>query len=218
VQRENAGAGGGGPAGVLTGGVGGVRMEDLQRLGVKFFCEEPPGVDLPEFIPVFHRWIQAKGLPELLIDVADYSHVPDGPGILLVAHEGIFGIDETGGRRGLVHYRRQPSGGTLADRLAAVTKSALTVCQKLADETDLGDGVRFRGDELRVFANDRLHAPNTPATLAQFKPALATLLGRLYPGADCAVRPESDAKERFSVTVTGPEPVSVSTLLGRLST
>jgi hypothetical protein len=191
-------------------------MESLQRVGVKVFCEEAPGVDLAEFIPVFHRWIQAKALPELLIDVADYSHVPDGPGIVLVAHEGIFGIDETGGRRGLAYCRRQPSGGTLADRLAAVTKSALTVCQHLAAEADLGAAVRFRGNELQVFANDRLHAPNTAATLEQFRPALFTLLGRLYPGADCAVRPEADPKERFSVTVTGPPPVSVSTLLGRL--
>jgi hypothetical protein len=191
-------------------------MEHLQRVGVKLFCEEPPDVDLGEFIAVFHRWIQAKALPELLIDVADYSHVPAGPGILLVAHEGIFGIDETGGRRGLMHYRRQPSGGTLSDRLTAVTKSALTVCQKLSAEAALGDGVRFRGEELVVFANDRLHAPNTAATLEQFAPSLAALLGRLYPGADCAVRPESDAKERFSVTVTAPQPVSVDTLLARL--
>lgn len=33
-----------------------------------------------DVVPVFHRWLQDQRLPgELLIDVADYSHVTGGP-------------------------------------------------------------------------------------------------------------------------------------------
>jgi hypothetical protein len=37
-------------------------------------------IDLEAVIPVFHRWIQEQIFDELLLDVANYSHVPDGPG------------------------------------------------------------------------------------------------------------------------------------------
>jgi len=190
---------------------------DLQRLGVKLFCADGPVVALREFIPIFHRWIQTGALGELLIDVADYTHVPRGPGILLVAHEGIYGVDETGGRRGLVYYRRQPSDGDLATRLAGVARAVLTACQRLADEPELRGRLTFRGDEVLVFANDRLLAPNTDETLARMEPAVSALLGRLYPGVRCALHRETDVKERFAVTATAPAPAPIETLLARLS-
>jgi hypothetical protein len=37
--------------------------------------------------PLFHEWIRTDRLPdETFIDVADYSHLKDGPGVVLVAH------------------------------------------------------------------------------------------------------------------------------------
>ena len=59
----------------------------LQHLNVKIFAQEPASIDLAGAIPVFHRWIQENVCEELLIDVADYRHVPAGPGVLLVGHE-----------------------------------------------------------------------------------------------------------------------------------
>ena len=40
-----------------------------------------------------------------LIDVADYSHVPDGPGVMLVAHEGFFSLDQENHQPGLAGHR-----------------------------------------------------------------------------------------------------------------
>jgi len=189
----------------------------IERLGVKFFCEDASGVALPEFIPVFHRWIQSKVMPEALIDVADYSHVPSGPGIILVAHEGIFGIDETGGRRGLVYYLRRPFDGELAAGVAAVTRTALRACEQLTSEPELQGRVTFRAQEMQVFAHDRLNAPNTEATATAFQPTLTALLGKLYPGVDCRLAHELDPKERFAITVTAPGPVTTATLLERIA-
>jgi hypothetical protein len=69
---------------------------------------------------------------------------------------------------------------------------------------------------MRIFGNDRLLAPNARATLERFQPALASLAATLYPGLECAMHHESDPKERFSVTISAPEPVSVDVLLERL--
>ena len=57
---------------------------ELQHINVKIYVEGDLPVDPAEFITVFHQWVKDKVLDELLIDVADYRHVPAGPGVLLV--------------------------------------------------------------------------------------------------------------------------------------
>ena len=59
---------------------------DLYKIGVKIFVTNPQTVNIRDFIPVFHSWIQQhKVAGHQLIDVHDYSHVHNGSGILLVA-------------------------------------------------------------------------------------------------------------------------------------
>jgi hypothetical protein len=189
---------------------------DLHKIGVKFFTTEGDGIGLTEFIPVFHRWIQQHSLEDLLIDVADYSHVHAGPGTMLIAHEGNYGVDETGNRRGLLYYSKRNLDGDLAARLATVCRKTLTACKLLEQDDDLRGRIRFGGSEFQVIANDRLVAPNTDATYAAFRPALEALLARLYPAATPEIARESDPKERFSVTVRIAENIPVATLLERL--
>ena len=53
---------------------------ELQRLSIKLLAEET-NINATEFVPVFHSWIRNKKLKDhLMIDVADYNHVPEGPG------------------------------------------------------------------------------------------------------------------------------------------
>ncbi len=193
-----------------------IRPMDLHRIGVKCFFRDGAILPLHEYIPIFHRWIQTGALADLLIDVADYSHVHAGPGILLVAHEGNYGIDETGGRRGLVYYSKRPLDGQLATRLQTACKKLLTACVRLEQEPGLQGRLHFLGNELQIFANDRLTAPNTEETLAALAPAISQFLTTLYSGDNYNLSPEADPKERFSVTVESPIPVTVNKLLQRL--
>ena len=73
-------------------------MNPIQHVRVKIFARE--SVDLGAAIPVFHRWIQDRVCPEMLIDVADYRHVPNGPGVVLMGHEASYSLDNTKGRLG----------------------------------------------------------------------------------------------------------------------
>ncbi len=187
------------------------------RLGVKCFVENAASAELLEFIPIFHRWIQTRALDDLLIDVADYSHMHAGPGILLVAHEGNYGLDETGHRRGLVYYSKRELEGSLSERLTTVCKKVLKACERLEREPEMQGRLKFRGDELQVFANDRLLAPNSDETWAVFEPELRVLLSRLYPSAEYSLSREPDPKERFSVTIKASAPVEIGTLLQRLT-
>lgn len=191
-------------------------VEELQRIGIKLFMADGVSVRPREFVPVFHRWIQTQAVSDqMLIDIADYAHVPNGPGVVLVAHQGNFSVDLTGSHMGLAYNRKVPASGALADRLRGVARTTLDACRLLEDEPALGGRIRFRGDELHVFANDRLQAPNTAETLVAFQPALEALLRALYGDAACTVTPEADPQERFGVRVQAPTPASVRELLER---
>jgi hypothetical protein len=193
-------------------------IEGLQRIGLKLFTAEGGTVHPRELVPVFHRWIQTQAIADqLLIDVADYSHVPDGPGVMLVAHQGNFSLDLGGARMGLAYARKAPADGTLEDRLCLLVRIVLDAGLRLETDPALEGRIRFRGDQLQLFANDRLLAPNTAATAAAFDPALRGLLRTLYGAALCTVAAEADPRERFSVHIQAPVPVAPRELLARLA-
>ena len=57
------------------------------RVCVKLYAEDR-GIGDQTFVPIFHEWIRDQALEGLvLFDVADYAHVPDSPGIVLVTYE-----------------------------------------------------------------------------------------------------------------------------------
>jgi hypothetical protein len=190
-------------------------MDELYRLGIKVFCTEPTPLALPAFIPMFHRVIQDRGLEGLLIDVADYSHVHHGPGVLLIAHEGNYAIDESGGRRGLAYYTKRRTEGSLAERLATACRRAFMACERLAREPEAAGRLAFSGAEIQVFANDRLLAPNTDATLAAFRPVLEALSARLYGDQKHQITRDGAADERFTATLRAA-PIGTGELLRRL--
>lgn len=59
----------------------------MQHLSVKIFEQSGAELNGTQAIAVFHRWIQRGGIPEMPIDVADYAHIPAGPGVILVCQK-----------------------------------------------------------------------------------------------------------------------------------
>lgn len=192
-------------------------LAELQRIGLKIFAADGTSVRPRELIPIFHRWIQTRALADqLLIDIADYDHVPQGPGVVLVAHEGVFSVDLAEDRLGLAYVRKAPMPGTLSDRLRGVARTVLNACQLLEDDAALGGRLRFRGDEMHIFANDRLLAPNTTDALAALQPALREFVGGAFGGADCTIVADADRRERLGVHVRGPQQTGIAELVRRL--
>lgn len=189
---------------------------DLQRIGFKFFVDTPEALRLAEVIPVFHRWIQAAAVDGLLIDVADYQHVEGGPGVMLIAHEGNYALDLSGGRLGMLYSRKHPSGGTLAERLVVACRTTLRACRQLEVAPELDGRVRFRGDEFVFLTRDRLLAPNSEETQTHLAPALSSLLAAMYGDARTTVCREPDPRELFALTVTASAPAGIAGLLARL--
>jgi hypothetical protein len=190
---------------------------DLHKFGIKFFAADAEKIDILKLIPIYHRWIQQNALEDLLIDVADYSHVPAGPGVMLIAHEGNYALDETGHERGVVYYSKHRLSGELPARFAQVAGKALKAARLMSEDAELEGALRVPGNRLQFFANDRLAAPNTDAAYAELEPALRSFLERLYGGAQYTLQREPDPKERLSVRVQTDGEVALDTLLARVS-
>ncbi|MFQ5660177.1 MAG: hypothetical protein ACE5GZ_07100 [Gammaproteobacteria bacterium] len=190
---------------------------ELHKIGIKLFAEESKRVSLDEFIPLFHRWIQEDLLEDTLVDVTNYSHVFAGPGTLLIAHEGTYGYDESGGRRGLIYYNKHKLNGSLPDRLVTIGRRALQACQLIERSDELKNRIRFPGGELLLFSNDRLAAPNTEETYQTMRPDLEIFLERLCPGGAYEIERAADPRERFALTVKVAEAAEIDEMLTRLS-
>lgn len=153
-------------------------MSDLFKLGVKLFVADPSAVHVRDFVGIYHSWIQKQSVAgHQLIDVHDYSHIYQGPGILLVAHEGNFSIDNAEGKLGLAYFRKQPAGKTTEESLRASLMAARQAVSLIESEPGLDGKVRFRKDELLVICNDRLLAPNNERILEELRPALTHVFG-----------------------------------------
>ncbi len=191
---------------------------ELPRFCVKFFAHSDTAVDDAKFIDVFHRWIQRQILPGILIDVADYRHVPNGPSILLIGHEADIVMDRTDGRLGLLYQRKSAQPGPLTVRLCAAIETALSACRLLEQELLLGGDIKFAGDEFVFIANDRLLAPNNQATFDAMRNDLEMVAEALSPPGGWKIEQcgAEDERERFSARYRNTEPTNIETLLENL--
>ena len=150
------------------------------RIVIKLFAESDTFAP-DAFVPVLHSWIQFEQVPDhLLVDVADYGHVPDGPGTVLVSHEANFYVDRLGGRLGITYQRKTPAPGPFRDQLRQAILAAKRAADLLEQDGRLDGKLRFRTDEVEVRLADRLHAPNTPDTFAAVRGDVRAVLRELF--------------------------------------
>ena len=187
---------------------------ELQKINIKVFAA-PNDVPLTDFIDVFHGWIQATD--GRYHDVADYSHMQAGPGIVLVADDANVSIDETGNRRGLLYSQKGKLSGSNLAKLNTVLRSALENCRRLEEEPALRGKLRFSGNEVEILVNDRLLAPNSGEAFEELRPEIDFLARRLYATANFTLlRNQNDTRHRFNVTITTPLSFETKTLLNNL--
>ena len=186
---------------------------NIQHINIKFYLENPETVNLADYASVFNTWIQKQRLEELLIDVADYLHVHNGPGIMLIGHEADYSLDNRAGRLGLLYNRKEQIEGTTQEKFAQAVRAVLTAAQILEKE----NGLKFNGSEAQIIINDRLLVPNTAETFSALMLDLKSFFDQLYQGAAYTLTHNSDPRERFTVGVKTDTTFDVDTLLKNLS-
>src|SRR5690349_10028623 len=111
---------------------------DVQHFNVKLFAADPGAIHLEAFTAIFNSWIQRQvSEGELLVDVADYQHVPAGPGIVLVGHEANYGLDNERNRLGLLYNRKATVSGSNQDRIRQAVRAALRAASRLEQENQV---------------------------------------------------------------------------------
>ena len=188
---------------------------ELQKLNVKLFVEPPNAIPLAHFIEIFHSWIQATD--GVYHDVADYSHMQAGPGIVLVAHDAHISIDESGNRRGLVFSQKAPLSGSNQERLRAVLRAALENCRKLEAEPALSGKLRFAANEAVISVNDRALGDNSPAAFDEIKGDVENVAKQLFGAAQVSVDRDKESRQRLNVRVKTSAVVEIAQALENLS-
>jgi hypothetical protein len=175
-------------------------MSDIGRVCAKIFSPEPAVPD-ERFVPLFHKWIRQRALGGLLLDVADYTHVPDGPGMLLVGHDTAFSLDRSDGRFGLMAQRRRPFAGDAADGVVATLEALFAAADSL--ERDMSEAkLLLDRTRIRIDANDRLHVPNSNGGFSAFQPIVAAAARRMFSDRELVVRRlVNDRRERLAVEI-----------------
>lgn len=158
---------------------------NLQHVRVKFFVDGDLNVGLQDIINTFHDWVAEQSMDEMMIDVADYRHVPNGPSVVMVGLKADFALDETGGRPGLMYSRKSELDGSNEDRILEALKAATEACARLEAAFD---GLTFSRQEFELTINDRALAPNTAENAAE----LTTILGGVLQSSCGASDFESD--------------------------
>jgi hypothetical protein len=189
----------------------------LQHVNVKLLVKDPAGADLEPLIPIFHSWIQEQVFEELLLDVADYRHVPAGPGVMVIGLQADYSVDNTDDRLGVRYNRKAGAEGSNQDRLRQAARAALASFQRLESDPRLGGKLRFNGQDLEIFINDRALAPNSPATREAADPELKEFAKKLFNGSDYSLDYNNEPRRLFGASLKAARTFSVVDLLKNLA-
>ena len=173
---------------------------DLYKFGIKLFFTDGTDYFSQKIIPVFHKWIQDKTIPNhLLIDVADYSHIADGPGVMLIAHEGHFSLHQECKKPGMMYMRKTSTKGDFAERFHTVFATAQHAAKLLESSTD--HILDFSQKSFRFIANDRRLAANTNENRELYQDEIAMILEKKFSGNSWNYSEISNEDERLAFTV-----------------
>ena len=168
-----------------------------QKIQIKLFAQKNLDASLESYIPIFHRYIREDVLDEMMMDVADYTHVPRGIGVLLVGHSADIAIDQGEGRPGLQFSRKREvphDAPVIKDALSRV----LDLAERLNGDQEVAGPTAFTHDELLIRFPDRLHVQNDDAGFNLVKSELENALSELA-GGGYSLKREGEPREPLTI-------------------
>lgn len=179
---------------------------NLQHVAFKIFVDGELDVDWNQFINIFHTWVANQSLPEMMIDVADYRHVPNGPGVVMIGHEADYYMDNTDGKPGLRYVRKVASDDGAEQQVANAFSAASSACIRLEEEIA---GLRFSRTEFELTINDRAIAPNTAETRNALESLLSQVLHNVL-GCEASLVIQQDERKLSGARIVAANQVEMS--------
>jgi len=167
----------------------------VQHATIKIFAHDEVEARLGDARDVFHRWIQRRDLDGTWIDVADYTHVTRGPGVLLIGQEADYSFNDSQGRLGLAYNRKAVGDGGLRQAY----ESALEGCRRLEREPEFEGKLAFDAGDVELTLNDRLLHPNTEEGWRAIEPEVACYFREVL--GECMIERAGEPRERLRIRV-----------------
>lgn len=170
-----------------------------QRIKIKFFAKGDQPVEAELFVAIFHGWIRNQLISDiLLIDVADYKHVPNGPGVMLIGHQADYAVDYADGRPGLLYVRKRQHADSFEEDVRLALNHLVQSAELLAGQLDLNL------DEAVVTIVDELAAPNSAETFDHFAPSVQAVFSDHFGRNALVERVENDTRLPIQLRVFFP--------------
>jgi hypothetical protein len=188
---------------------------DLQRISIKIHSEAAANISLDPYLEIFGRWRADKTHPAEWIDLADYAHVPKGPGIVLIGLKAMFSFDMADPAPGLAYVSRRGLSGSPEQRIRQVLRAGFDLASRITAEKNYPAAARLRTDSLELRFPDRLTTPNTPATDAALGPAIQAALDTVFGSGAYQLTPVADGGCAFGYDVRAAKAEPLAALLSR---
>lgn len=186
-----------------------------KRLALKFNLKREPRIQPGDVAPIFQRWIQEHTVDGMLIDVIDYKHVPEGPGIILIADEGDYGYDLSDGQAGLQYVRKRALPDNLPDALRLTFRHALNAARQL--ETEAPGDLEFDYLSAKITFLDRMRYRNTPERFDELHDEISFVLSGVYGASVQLERYYDDPRFNFALRSTASGDIHADDVVERLA-
>ena len=189
---------------------------DIQKIAIKLFTDTPEIIDLNPFLSIFARWRHNKSHSAEWVDLADYAHVPKGPGILLIGQQGNLSLDLAEPGSGILWNNKKGLSGSIEDRIIETFRRGITLAHQLTSEIDYPKTFKPRPGFLQLSFNDRLELPNDPNTELLLRSSVNKAMDALLRPKNYKMIQESDSSRRYGFIIHSDSTDSIDQLQDRL--
>ena len=175
---------------------------DLQQINIKIFASDDSQIVYTNFIKVFNRWME-EGEQDDYLNYADYSFTHAGPGVLLMSKQANYSIDCSDLQHGFLYNQKHVVSGSNQQKIRQSFIKALVLAAKLQSSDELESQVRFDGNQILFFINNRNIAMNTDASFELIQAELNPGLVSMYRINDFVLsRAYDDPRKRFGIRIS----------------
>lgn len=150
---------------------------------------------------LLHRWVSGRVLDDILVDVADYRHVPQGPGLFVIGHSANYQLRVDQDTWEFSCQQKPRTEGDL-DPLRSVFERSVFACHRL--ETDLKAKGLFDPTRVRIGSYDRRFWDLTERPLSVLSASIEARLGPLLLSAPRLEIVTGGAAPALAVSWTAP--------------
>lgn len=128
---------------------------DANKYYVRFPITKMDDISVSDVVNLFHDWIREEDEDKVLLDVADYSHVPNGPGIILVGfYENIY-FEINGKHPAFAVVYKRPIDGDNTSKVKHVFSKAVIFANKFQQAFE--GKVTLDTENIKLGLNDRYY-------------------------------------------------------------